>query len=522
MVFSKKTLFILGLITILGGLARFWHLTAVPPSLNWDEVSHAYNAYALLHTGRDQWGQVLPLLNFRAYGDYPTTLNLYFTVPAIALLSLGDWQVRFPHALVGTLLIPLVFIAGYKWRKNKYLALWAALFVAIDPWTLFPSRAIFQSNWTVFLLGLALCLYFAKRTKSAILVWGLSLLAYHNTRIYVPMLLTTLAFFGRRNLRLIIVIIAIAGTILLMPSSRSRSAQVGLFGPATVATIESLRNHSSLAPTMARLVYNRPVYLAAQVTKNYLGYFSPQFLGISGGTQYQYSVPKYGLMPWVNLPFFYLGLILLIPISPLVLIWLLLAPLPAAITQDQFAVIRATTMLPLVQLVTALGAAWFFTRIPSKLRFTAIAIYLVMLATLTGVYLFNYSHTYTTDYSASWQYGYKQTIDFVKIHYQDYDQIVMSKRYAEPHEFVLWYWPWDSRQLLTDPKYKWDYHANWYWVDGFGKFKFVNDWEMLATAKPVRGVRILVICSPDNIVPGKRVKEINFLNGQPAFILVEI
>ena len=56
-------IFIIGLSFFL----RIYKVTSVPPSLNWDEVSIAYNAYSILKTGKDEWGDFLPL-HFKSYG----------------------------------------------------------------------------------------------------------------------------------------------------------------------------------------------------------------------------------------------------------------------------------------------------------------------------------------------------------------------------------------------------------------------------------------------------------------------
>jgi hypothetical protein len=65
-------------IVILAAILRFAQITQVPPSLNWDEVSHGYNAYSLIKTGKDEWGVNLPLI-FRAYGDYKLPVYIYLT-----------------------------------------------------------------------------------------------------------------------------------------------------------------------------------------------------------------------------------------------------------------------------------------------------------------------------------------------------------------------------------------------------------------------------------------------------------
>lgn len=514
MVFFKKPLTILILITLIGAILRFYRLSSLPPSLNWDEVSHAYNAYSLYRTGKDQWGQILPIINFRAYGDYPTPLNLYFTIPSIAIFKTTNLAARFPHALIGTLLIPTVFIAAYRWRKNYLLAVLASIFTCLDPWILFTSRTVLQSNWAVFLLALALCFYFAQKFRPAILIWGLSLFAYHNTRIFVPMLLLALAVFSRKHLVLISTVILLAVFILFSPASRVRGLWVGLINPGTVATIEYQRNHTSLPSFLARLVYNRPVFLFTHLNSNYLGYFSPQFLAISGGTQYQYSLPKTGLTSLASLPFFYLGLILLIPLSPLLLIWILLAPLPAAITQDQFAVVRATTMLPLVQMISAFGVTWFFSRIPTHFHSIILRLFLLLIVINSGLYLYKYSTIYSQQYSSSWQYGYQQVVEYIKQNYDSYDQIIFTKKYGEPHEFLAYYWPWNSASFQNNKD--WDYHANWYWVNGLDKIKFVDDWEMKSV---VLKSKTLTISSPENDTSGREVERINFLDGKTAFII---
>ena len=41
---------------------------------------------------------------------------------------------------------------------------------------------------------------------------------------------------------------------------------------------------------------------AVEFAKNYLGYFSPKYLFLDGGTQYQFSVPNQGLEYLINLP----------------------------------------------------------------------------------------------------------------------------------------------------------------------------------------------------------------------------
>jgi hypothetical protein len=224
--------------------------------------------------------------------------------------------------------------------------------------------------------------------------------------------------------------------------------------------------------------------------------------------------------------------------------------LPASVTQEKFAVLRSSLLLPLPQILTAWGVItswqWVKTRLftrpgieefktipdqtkPSpyllpKLRLLIpITYFTILLISLTTYYL-HLTTKYPKEYSWVWQYGYQQAVAYAKSHYQQFDQIIFTKKYGEPHEFVLFYWPWDPAKYQTDPQKVWDYHANWYWVDAFDKFRFVNDWEIIdsfsgypSTLIP-NPYHLLLITSPDNAPPNAQLLEtINFLDGDPAF-----
>lgn len=511
----KKTLTFLISITLIGAFLRFYRLSDFPPSLNWDEVSHAYNAYSLYHTGRDQWGQILPLFNFRAYGDYPTSLNLYLTVPVIALLGPSDLAARIPQALLGILTILTAFLAGYYWQKKALTGLITAALVAFEPWTFFTSRQVLQANGAILLLFLGAALYYKSKTApqyrlKTLLFFGFSLLAYHNTRLFVPLFAAGLWLVGlsfRKNLGWLVLVV-VGGLVLLNPASRTRSVWVGILDSGSLAFLNNARNTSSWPPLITRLVYNRPVYFFSKTLTNYLGYLSPGFLFIHGGTQYQYSLPKWGVMQVADLPFFYLGIVGALSSAPMLIWWIITSPLPAAMTVDKFAVVRATTMIPAVYLLTASGLTRSWKRFGRW--------YCLAFLVFTTIYLSKYFGSYPIQYSSSWQYGYRQAVDFIKVNYDQYNEIIFTKKYGEPHEFVAYYWPWDPTSFQKNSV--WDYHANWYWVNKLDKIKFVNDWEMKSVVlKP----KTLIISSPENETTGNEIKKVNFLDGKTAFIIKE-
>ena len=559
---QNKPLF---LILALAALLRLLFLNYNPPSLNWDEVSHGYNAYSVLKTGRDEWGSLLPLSNFRAYGDYPLALNLYLSIPFIAIFGLNEFSIRLPHALLGILMVVATYYLSWGLTKSKKISLLSSLLIAIEPWSLFLSRFVVQSNLSVFLLTASLAAFFNRHKNRyllplSIFFLGLTLYAYHTTRIIAPILLVLGLLIYRKSIweivknqskvKLLSVIIFLVlfvplPFLLVKPETAARSKFTFIINEGAISKIIELRQQSKVPLAINRLFYNRPIYFINQFGHNYMGYFLPKFLFTEGGTQYQFSVPARGLLYPISLPFFYLGILLVVRKAlkgeadyRLLLVWLLISPIPAAITTEPNAVVRASAMLPLPMIITAFAFVSFVKWTKEKLKVSHsqpfYLVYLIILAFFAGSYFKVYFTGYRRDYSWSWQYGYKQAIEYAKENYDKFDKIIVSKKYGEPHEFFLFFWPWNPAAYRNDKNLIRYYQSNWYWVDAFDKFYFVNDWQVpksgdvfvLESGPTVdckqSSVSCLLISSPGNYPLGwKKLETINFLDGKPAFEIYE-
>lgn len=552
---SQKLVALLILIFFLSLGLRFFHLATMPPALNWDEVSHGYNAYSILKTGRDEWGQLFPLANFRAYGDYPLPVNLYLTIPSIALFGLNELGIRAPHAFLGSLTVLACFFLVSGLGFSTGMGLLAAFLVAVSPWLLFPSRFVVQSNVSLFFITTGLALFFHRQKKPLFLplsaiALGISAYSYHNARIFVPLLVVALLWLYRDEWRqwwqkkkinvLATVVLLLIFLVPLIPivlglEGRARAQWVGIIDQGAINQIVESRLNSNLPSLLTRLAYNRPVYFVTHFLGNYFSYFSPQFLFFEGGTQYQLSLPGEGLLYLIELLFFYLGLgymIYLVVVKKkrnlqAIFLWLLLAPIPAAMTRGGSHVIRATTMLPLPQIFSALGvfqASQYLNKKNKKGKDVLVAAFLLLIALSTFNYLSIYFGSYRQNYSWSWQYGYKEVTNFIKEHYQDYDEIFITKKYGEPHEFLLFYLAWDPEKYRADANLVRYFKSDWYWVDSFDKFVFINDWEVKEKLRNIETEkqRNLLIASPENYPEGwSKIKVINFLDGQPAFEILE-
>lgn len=558
--------FILIVIIVIGFALRVINLDKFPPAVSWDEISHGYNAYSILKTGADEWGQKLPILNFRAYGDYPLPLNLYITIPSIFIFGLNEFSIRLPHAILGVLTAISAYFLTLAITNRKSASLLATFLVSIEPWTFFTSRVVLQQNISVFLLTASIAAFFNREKNKYLLpaslfFFFLTLFAYHSTRIFSPLFLIASIVIYRNEIigaikrgrfmgillgTSVLAFFVIAGVIVMEPNARARAQWLFIVNQGAINKIVENRQSSALPPLISRLIYNRPTYFISAFTKNYIEYLSPQFLFFGGGTQYQYSLPERGLSYLINLPLFYLGVFILLKKVKsgskgyqLLLAWLALSPIAGSITSEHFAVTRASVILPLPQILTSLGGFFVYDFLKAKwgrrFRSLLVAFYFIVIFLFIESYMVDYFTKYPKAYSWAWQYGYRQVVEFAKDNYASYDKIIVTKKYGEPHEFFLFFWNWDPERFKSDPNLIRYYQSGWYWVDRFDKFYFVNDWEVpkdkavfiLESKKEkvdctLSDLKCLLITSPGNAPQGwEKLETINFLDGKPAFEIYE-
>jgi len=528
---SLKEKIIFTLILLVGIFFRLYQLNNNPVSLNWDEISHGYNAYSVLETGKDQWGIPLPIFNFRAYGDYPTTLNMYLTIPFVKIFGLNEWSTRLPTALCGILIVIFTYLVVQLLFKKNSLSLLAMFLASISPWTVFTSRAVFQSTvaQAFLLIGIYYLLNFLFNKKNTLLAslifFNLSMYAYHNTRIFVPifLFLVFLLFFKQFKKSLVQLSLGVILFIpivlsLLGPDARARSAWVSIINPAAINTINENRRLSSYSPFFKKIVFNKITYIVPVIAKNTINLFNPVPLFFKGSAQFQFNVANHGLLYLVCLPFFYLGLFLIIKNSKkdkkylFLLIWYLVGLIPSVITTGDFPTLRLFLIIPLPFIAISLALRTL------EKQFTSL---IVIFSIISFIYYLNLLfNVYSTKYSQSWQYGYKEAVLFIQNNSSEYKQILFTKKYGEPHEFLLFYLKYNPS--LYQQTAVTNYHASWYWVDAFDKYQFINDWEVKEKTKIV-STKTLLITSPANYNNNaKLIKTIYFKDQTPAFDIVEI
>lgn len=548
---NKKVFLSLVLIVFLAFFLRFFKVTEIPPSLNWDEVSIGYNAYSVLKTGRDEWGVLLPI-HFKAFGEFKLPVQIYASIPAIAIFGLNDFGVRIIPVIYGTLTVLLLFFLGRKIFKSNFVGLLSAFLLAISPWHIQLTRASFESSFAVFwiVLGIWLLIVGLNNRKWIVLSmipFAISIYTYNSARVFTPLFLIAAAFIYSKvflkHSKTITLSLLFFGVLMLplAPSllSSERSARFKLVSvtsdPGLVPRINQNRGRSTLPGPMPRLVHNKITYISTYALQNYLAHFTPDFLFISGAPHKQHHVQQMGELYYFQAPFLLFGLYLLFKQKKehrwLLSSWLLVAFIPVSITNDSIPhALRTLIVVPFYQLLTAFGGYQCYLWLKRKnLGWQGLlGIILTLIVTVeVSRYLNNYYNIYPKLYSKDWQYGNKQVVEYIRNNQYKYDEIIFTRHFGEPHIFTLFYLNYEPQKYQQNQSLVRFETYDWVRVLRFDKFYFPDLGDSGTRFVDIRsqnsGKRMLFIGKPGDFPDGlPRLEKVYFQNGDLAFEIVEV
>lgn len=490
---SKYRLLILILIT--AGLFRFWGLTKSPPALNWDEVSIGVNAYSILKTGRDEWGQFLPL-SFRAYGESKLPGMIYASIPGVAIFGLNEFGVRITPALIGILAVYALYLLGSQLISINF-GLAAAALLSISPWHVHLSRASFEAGLGLLFVELSLYYFLRFATHRRSLVYCtlfaiLALYSYNSVRIFLPLLYAILLWRQRQLLfrsSSLVIKLGIISFALLLPifiSLRDSSTLVRwntlntLHNEGFLMAIGESRRYTPLQSPLPRLIHNKYTHLSYKFFLDYLHTFSSEFLFFKGSAQTQRSTQGMGLLYFFEFPLLIIGLLELknkryVSLRSLLIPWIILAPIPSAITLDAPSSLRALNLLPPLLLIESLGLLLAMSWLATRANLLKVIVGLFVIWNI-GLFVYRLLGAYPIKYSGDWQWGYKQMIQEVTKYQDQVDKIYLTSDYGEPQMYLLFY---GGKDLL--PKYqnpllvdKTTDPLGWVHVLRFDKFNFVD------------------------------------------------
>jgi len=191
---------------VVGGIFRSLWLCQVPNGLNRDEMVMGYDAYSILMTGKDKWGEFLPFF-FRGFDSYLPGIFPYSKVLWVWLLGPTDLAIRLTPFFYGMLTLLTTYFLTRRIFKNKVIALWALFFLAIAPWHIFYSRFGNPNILVPFFHTLALLFFFKGLDENKTWPWvlssvvfGLCFHTYYGAYISIPLSLLGLLLIYRREL----------------------------------------------------------------------------------------------------------------------------------------------------------------------------------------------------------------------------------------------------------------------------------------------------------------------------------
>ncbi len=582
-----KQKIILTLIIVLAFILRFYRLGDFPP-LNADEAALGYNAYSLIQTGLDEHGNSWPV-HFQSFNDFKPGLMVYLILPFVKVLGLTIWAVRIPGALAGVGTVAVVYAltkelhrnddpsnptrTPHKFGEGDTFALLSAAFLAISPWHIHFSRGGWEVNVATFFISLGLWMLvrwtnchsefsseshsfgksykISKRVQDdkksipyllfSVISFVLALYTYHAARVIIPLLGLGFVLFYFKSLInewKKVLSVGIVGIVLLIPLIRdlmgpaglSRAAGVGIFSdPGPLNEINEQRGeHNDLTSLSAKVLHNKPVNYTLAIAENWIEHYHGEFLFLSGDDIQRNTVPEHGQMYLYDAVFVIVGLFGLLKLknAKILLFWLLVAPVAAALTFQSPHALRAQNMVVPLTIISAYGLVTI-VRTCNPRGYRGLQPRGLLIAILVSIILWSfarYQHHYWIHmpraYPFSSQYGVEELMAYVNDNYDKFDKIIITDRYDQPYILALFYLQYPPSEFQTDHELTGRDGFGFSTVRNFGKFQFVSlgEWSDIVSNNPNA-----LIAGTDEEVPDAAniIKTISFPSGEPAFQIVE-
>lgn len=538
---SKILLFIIILIAV---LLRFFQLGTNPPSLTWDEVAWGYNAYSLGIDGKDEFGRLLPFDYLESFGDFKPPVYAYLDIIPVKLLGLNEFAARFPSALFGTLTVLITYFLTkriFNIKNSKHsleignskleIPIVAATLLAVSPWHILLSRAAFEANVATFFIIFGVYAFLRGiQDKSKFLIlsavsFALSLYTFNTSRVFVPLLIIALAVLYRKKLlqmKKLSMIAAVTGLIIILPSvnfllspqARLRYEEVNIFSNVDLVKTANQEIENDHNAWWSKIIHNRRIFYAREYMKHYFDNLSFNFLFIKGDGNPKFSTQDIGQMYLWELPFLLVGILMLFRKREnnwfIIPVWLILGIIPAATARETPHALRIETTLPTFQILVAYGIISSFILLKKYRR-----IFTGSLSLVAGLSLVYFIHVYFIQYpwefSGDWQYGYKDSIAYVKTVENDYDHINITDSLGRPYIYYLFYLqvpPSEFRKSATVKRDAFGFVA----IDGFSKYRFTKKLQIM----PPGGKTLYITSSEESLTSGiKPLKIFYKLDGTP-------
>jgi len=412
---NRRTLlfggFFLGLLAL---ILRFWHLSDVPVGLYHDEMDYVITGAAIVRDGGDLSGNwrpssLLPLETLNITAELPAIFHAFFQ----ALFGATASSSHIPAAFFGLTTVLLTSFFTHALTKNKVLAVFVGIFLALNPWHIYISRLGYEAVISVFFQLLFLYSFWnglVERRKKGILAYLVvmtlsfffAFFTYHAAKISIIAIVvavitwllvqrSVLAFPKARVGVLIVVIISCVAWTWFSPAHEllSRRESDTIFSAGHLASIVDTERRFSLETFggLDAVLLSKPSFLLQEFTRNYLSVFDVYRIfvtGYEGG--FQFSLAVHGFFYLSSVPLLFLGIGWWLRNKPREFSFLctivLVAPIASAISVSQQSVFRSALVYLILVLFSGTGAYALLNRFKQKSwkRIVAILIIVVFIA----------------------------------------------------------------------------------------------------------------------------------------------
>lgn len=462
------------MVGILTGLAvfRFSGILNNPPSLFSDEVDEGYQAFVLNNCGTDYFGNKWPV-HFQSFADFRTPLYIY-SIAGLERLGVGsELAVRLPSAIMGIVTIGGFFGLIMLVFNNYWLAVTGMVLLAINPWWWHFSRG----GWEV--VGMIMCLLWAlicwlkylDNKRIGWLLTGATLLAgsfyFYATAKMMAVILGILQIIvwrkqttkiDKKHLILGLAWLMLVSAPMIKDTLNGRAGYrfnyINIFSdPTNSKVVDGVRYQDGLlmqkkdtvgiVPSAeTKIAHNKLSLLVSKFGRNYLKAFSTDYLFLTGDGNLRHGFGSKGYLLYPDFILVILGIGAVIfskkyknNLGTFMLGWLLLAPIPNALTRDSDFPNGTRLLLMLIPLmylvVVGIKTIWN--------KKWLLAITLVTYGLSFADFYHYYSYHFPQIAPKEWHYGIKEAVnESIKLAQPD-DKIYFSNSY-EPVLPFFWFY----------------------------------------------------------------------------------
>ncbi len=483
-------------------LVRFISLNKLPNGLDQDETAIGYNAYLINTTGRDEWGVKYPLY-FKSFGDYKLSIYIYTVSIFERLLGVNSWAVRLPSAIAGFLSVVILFFLIKKLTKDNTLALSSSFLLAINPWSIFLSRAGFETNLATFFILFGFYLYYLFKDKYnlffgifSVIFFSLSIYTYNVTRIIAPLIFISLIIFDYFNLKYKKRVLVKIGfllfllfifslpflTSLLNASGLKNDSSVLIFGGISKAQALELRSYLVYLPAiLSKLFFSLPLLFLLHYISNLFAFFNINFLFISGQKGMS-GIGNSGQLYLFQLPLLFFGVFYFIKfykkeeikkLSGFVL-WFLISLFVVALSSEIPHGTRDFVMIIPLTVFSGLGLIYLFDFISKNKKIKIILS--LLLSIIIGYsfmfFLASYTFRFPIVYGSTWRPEDKSLALYLKNNQTKYSEIYIYYDTNFIYTSLVFYQKYNPNKYLKNVSYL--EKPLFSQASSLGKYKFGN------------------------------------------------